>query len=260
MITLNNIWHHYGIRPTLRDINLTVGSGELLCVMGPNGMGKSTLLGVIAGILAPIKGHVEINGLRRRSSIENEKKIREQVVYLPDTPWLPINNSGREFILGVGRLYGLDEDRLFDHAQKLLDLFDLTDKGDRAISSYSTGQQKKIGLCSALITDAPILILDEPFSGGLDSSGLHALQQVLKRLAERDDVTVVMAVPVPELVDGLADRIAIIQNGQILACDTTDGLRKITGIDGTLGEVLERLIHPEGPKNLENYFETVDQK
>lgn len=260
MIKLTNIWHHYGIRPTLRDINLTVAPGELLCVMGPNGMGKSTLLGVIAGILAPIKGHVEINGLRRRRSVEEEKKIREQVVYLPDTPWLPNNNTGREFILGVGRLYGVDEDRLFNHAQKLLDLFDLADKGDRAISSYSTGQRKKIGLCSALITDAPVLILDEPFSGGLDSSGLLALQQVLKHLAGRDDVTVVMAVPVPELVEDLADRIAIIQDGKILACGNVSQLRETAGTDGHLGDALERLIHPQGPKNLENYFDTAGQK
>ncbi len=260
MIELKNIWHHYGIRPTLRDINLTVAPGELLCVMGPNGMGKSTLLGVIAGILAPIKGHVRINGLTRRASIEQEKKIREQVVYLPDTPWLPDSNTGREFILGVGRLYGVDEDRLFDHAQKLLDLFDLANKGDRTISSYSTGQRKKIGLCSALITDAPILLLDEPFSGGLDSSGLLALQQVLKHLAERDDVTVVMAVPVPELVEDLADRIAVIQDGQILACDAAAELRRSAGNANTLGEALEQLIHPEGPKNLENYFDTAGRK
>ncbi len=258
MITLSNIWHHYGIRPTLRDINLTVDSGELLCVMGPNGMGKSTLLGVMAGILAPIKGHVEINGLRRRSSIDNEKKIREQVVYLPDTPWLPTASSGREFILGVGRLYGVDEDRLFNHAQKLLELFDLAEKADQPINSYSTGQQKKIGLCSALITDAPILILDEPFSGGLDSSGLRALQQVLKHLAERDDVTVVMAVPVPELVEGLADRIAVIQNGCLIACDNVEGLRQQTGIDGPLIDVLEQMLHPEGAKNLERYFDSAD--
>jgi ABC-2 type transport system ATP-binding protein len=260
MIQLTNIWHHYGIRPTLRDINLTVAPGELLCVMGPNGMGKSTLLGVIAGILAPIKGHVQIHGLTRRKSIAEEKKIREQVVYLPDTPWLPDNNTGREFILGVGRLYRVDEDRLFDHAQKLLDLFDLADKGDRTISSYSTGQRKKIGLCSALITDAPILILDEPFSGGLDSSGLLALQQVLKHLADREDVTVVMAVPVPELVEDLADRIAIIQDGQILACDTAAQLRASANNADTLGQALEHLIHPQGSKNLQNYFDTAERK
>lgn len=260
MIRLTHIWHHYGIRPTLRDINLTVAPGELLCVMGPNGMGKSTLLGVIAGTLAPIKGQVQIDGLTRRQSIDEEKKIREQVIYLPDTPWLPDNNTGREFILGVGRLYNVDEDRLFDHAQKLLDLFDLSDKGDRTISSYSTGQRKKIGLCSALITDAPIMILDEPFSGGLDSSGLLALQQVLKHLANRDDTTIVMAVPVPELVEDLADRIAIIQDGQILACGTADQLRQSADNAPTLGEALEQLIHPEGSKNLENYFKTAGQK
>jgi len=259
MIELKNIWHHYGIRPTLRDINLTVSPGELLCVMGPNGSGKSTLLGVMAGTLAPIKGRVEVNGLQRRSSIDNEKNIREQVVYLPDTPWLPESNTGREFILGVGRLYNVDEDRLFDHAQKLLDLFDLSEKGDQTISSYSTGQRKKIGLCSGLITDAPIMILDEPFSGGLDSSGLLALQQVLKHLAERDDTTIVMAVPVPELVEDLADRIAIIQDGQILACGSATELRASANNAATLGEALEHLIHPEGSRNLANYFNTERQ-
>jgi len=259
MIKLHNIWHHYGVRPTLRDINLTIDAGELLCVMGPNGMGKSTLLSVIAGILAPIEGSVEINGRVRRSSIESEKAIREQVVYLPDTPWLPTAHSGRAFILGVGRLYHVEEDRLLDHAQKLLDLFDLAEKADQPISSYSTGQQKKIGLCSALITDAPILVLDEPFSGGLDSSGLLALQQVLKHLADRDDVTVVMAVPVPELVEPIADRIAVIQDGRILACDSMDGLRQKTGVDGPLIRVLEKLLHPEGDRNLKRYFDTANR-
>lgn len=68
MIELENIWLHYGVRPVLRGINLRVQEGELLCVMGPNGMGKSTLLGVMAGVLAPVKGQVQIDGLRRRQT------------------------------------------------------------------------------------------------------------------------------------------------------------------------------------------------
>ena len=106
-----------------------------------------------------------------------------------------------------------------------------------------------------MITEARILILDEPFSGGLDSSALLALSQVLKRLADRKDVTVVMAVPVPELVESLAHKIAIIAHGKILAYDTAEGLRKIAGCTGGLPEVLEELIHPDVFENIESYLQ-----
>ena len=254
MINVVNVWHHYGIKPVLRDVSLKVEPGELVAVMGPNGMGKSTLLALMAGVLWPIKGHIEIAGLRRRNSVEDEIRIRKQVVYLPDAPYLPLYNTGREFLLAVGRLYEVEEEPLMDHAEQLLKLFDLQENADAPIRSYSTGQKKKIGICAALVTEAPILILDEPFSGGLDSSALMALSQVLKRLADRKDVTVVMAVPVPELVESLAHRIAIIAHGRILACDTTDGLRKIADSTGGLPEVLEKLIHPDVFENIEDYL------
>ena len=221
MIKVVDVWHHYGIRPILRDVSLHVEHGELVAVMGPNGMGKSTLLALIAGILCPLKGHVEIAGLKRRSSIENEIEIRKKLVYLPDDPYLPSSSTGREFLLAVGRLYEIEDQHLMEHVDSLLELFDLEKQGNSRISSYSTGQRKKIGICSALVTEASILILDEPFSGGLDSAALLALSRILKNLADRNDVTVVMAVPVPELVEPIAHKIAIVAEGKILAYETT---------------------------------------
>lgn len=254
MIELINITHHYGIKPTLRNINLTVNTGELLCVMGPNGMGKSTLLSVTAGLLAPIKGQIKINGMVRRSSIETEKNIRRNSVYLPDMPWVPDMHTGREYLYAVGRLYEVDEDRLYDHVNRLLDVFDLNEKADSDIINYSTGQKKKIGICAGLITDVPIMILDEPFSGGLDSSALLALQQILKHLTQKKNTTIMMAVPVPELVESLADRIAIIKDGNILACDTAEQLKAQSHADN-LGQALEHFIHPDGRKHIERYFQ-----
>ena len=104
-------------------------------------------------------------------------------VFLPDQPWLPANSTGREFLLAVGRLYELDDDRLMEHVGHLLDLFDLGEQGDNTIKSYSAGQKKKIALCSALVTEAPVLFLDEPFSGGLDPAGLLALKRILQHHA-----------------------------------------------------------------------------
>src|SRR5262249_22171353 len=123
------------------------------------------------------------------------------------------------------------------------------------IRSCSNGQQKKIALCSTLVTEASVLLLDEPFSGGLDPSGLLALKRVLLRLAQQEGRTIVLSSPVPELVEEGAYRIIILRDGEVLAFDTLDGLRQRTGCPGSLGEVLERLIFPETMRNLESYFE-----
>lgn len=255
MIRVVDVTHHYGVRPVLKNINLEIQTGEVVVVVGPNGMGKTTLLGVLAGVLWPHAGMVLFDGTPRRESVESERALRKQIAYLPDQSWLPKLRTGREFILAVGRMYGIDDLRLFDHADRLLRLFDLTNQGDQPIYSYSAGQQKKIALCSALITEAPYLLLDEPFSGGLDPSGILALKRVLQHLAHRDDVTIVMTTPVPELVEEIADRIAIVRNGELAAFDTADGLRRLTGTEGTLAEVLQRLLNPETLANIEHYFE-----
>jgi ABC-type multidrug transport system ATPase subunit len=255
MIDIPELWHHYGIKPVLRGVSLHIERGEVVCVMGPNGMGKSTLLSVVAGVLSPMKGSVQIDGRRRRASVEDEQAIRRQVVYLPDTPWLSEGNTGREFLFAVGRLYEVAEERLFDHIERLLDLFDLTGLADNPIRGYSSGQKKKLGICSALLPEAPVMILDEPFSGGLDSSALLALPQVLRHRTKEQGATILMAVPVPELVEGLADRIAVIKDGQILAFDTPDGLRQRSGAGGSLAQVLETIIHPQGVTNIRRYFQ-----
>lgn len=255
MIKVVNLTQHYGVRPVLKDVNLEVADGELVVVMGPNGMGKSTLLAAMAGILCPQKGHVEIDGMVRRRTEEEEIAIRKRVVYLPADAWLPGLVTGREFLLAVGRLYDVNEDRLFEHIERLFQLFDLKEKADSILSGYSTGQRKKIALSSALISDAPIMLLDEPFAGGLDPGGILALKRVLKHLAERKDRTLVIAVPVPEIVGDLAGRIAVIRDGEIIACDTPGEILRHAGGSENLGEALERLMNPNTVENIERYLE-----
>ena len=206
MIQMVHVTQHYGVRPVLQDVSLEIPAGTRTAIIGPNGMGKTTLLGVLGGVLTPQQGHVEIMGLRRKSSVEDELAIRRQTVFLPDRCFLPVNRTGREFLLAVGRLYEIDETRLIDHAARLLQLFELTKLADSPIRTYSAGQQKKIALASALITEAKVFLLDEPFSGGLDPSGILALKQVFSRLTHHQGCTIVMTSPVPELVPGWTDR------------------------------------------------------
>ena len=253
MICVTSITQHYGVKPVLRDVNLTIQPGELVGILGPNGMGKTTLLSALAGVLKPQKGHVEIGGRRRRSSIDAERDIRREVVFLPDHPWLPRNRTGREFLLSVGRLYEIDENRLIDHVERLLNLFELDRLADSPIRTHSAGQQKKVAICSALITEVPILLLDEPFSGGLDPSGILALKRVLKRLTDAGG-TIVMSTPVPELVEELADRLIVLREGTVAFDGTLEQMRQQTDTTGSLGDMLEKLVFSQTLENIEQYF------
>jgi ABC-type multidrug transport system ATPase subunit len=255
VIELHDVTQHYGVKPVLRGISLRVERGELVVILGPNGMGKTTLLGVMAGVLSPQHGEVRIDGMLRRGSVEEELAIRKMSVYLPDQPWLPAARTGREFLLAVGRLYDLDDERLMDHVPHLLDLFDLGEQADSAIRSYSAGQKKKIALCSALVTEAPVLFLDEPFSGGLDPAGLLTLKRILQHHVRRKELTIVLTSPVPELVEEIASRIIVLHHGEVLAFDTLDGLQRMTACRGSLGDVLERLIFPDTTRKLDAYFQ-----
>jgi ABC-2 type transport system ATP-binding protein len=255
MIDLLNVTQHYGVRPVLKNINLHIDRGELVVIVGPNGMGKSTLLGVMGGVLQPQHGQALIDGKRRRQSIEEEIAIRKTAVFLPDRPWLPALRTGREFLLSVARLYDVAEDRLLEHVERLLHLFDLAQQADSPIRSYSAGQQKKIALSSALVTDVPVLLLDEPFSGGLDPAGILALKRVLQWRVRRHNNTIVLTSPVPEIAEEIADRIIILREGEVLAFDTMNGLRGLAGKGHTLGEILESLIYPETLEKLRDYLE-----
>lgn len=259
MIDVVNCTQHYGVRPVLRDITLHIERGEIVALMGPNGMGKSTLMAVMAGVLPPARGYVEIDGRRRRRTIEEEATVRKMVAYLPADSWLPAQLSGREWLLAVGRLYEHDDLHLMEHAEQLVGLFALADIIDSKLSSWSSGQRKKVALAAALITEAPVLLLDEPFAGGLDPSGILALKRVLRRLRDEKHATIVFATPVPEVVEELADRVAFLRDGKIVAFDSVDGLRRATGCPGKLDELYARLVSPDQDANIDRYFEKARQ-
>lgn len=254
MITLEGVVQHYGVRPVLRDVTLQIPAGQIVAIVGPNGIGKTTLLGVMAGVLTPQRGFVEIDGARRHRSTEEELAIRRRVVYLPDHPWLPVNRTGREFLLAVGQLYDLEINGLIEHVDRLLALFHLAKEGDWPIRSYSNGQKKKVALAAALVSQVPILFLDEPFGGGLDPAGILALREVLKRLGTQPERTIIMTAPAPELVEELASRVIVLRDGRVVAFDDLDGLRRLANCSGTLTEVLAKLIHPETLEQVEQYF------
>jgi ABC-type multidrug transport system ATPase subunit len=257
MIDIVEVNHHYGLRPVLRNVNLRIATGELVSIMGPNGSGKTTLMQILSGMLSPVDGFVEFDGLRRKRTTEEELAIRRRVVHLPADPWTPPMRTGREWLMGVGRVYGVSQQRLMEHIPKLLALFHLEDQQDELIAAYSTGQKKKIALAAALVAEAPVMLLDEPFAGGLDPSGIAALKRVLNHYRTQRDVTVIMATPVPELVEEVSDRIAILKEGRLLAFGTLDDLRQQAGSSGRLDDVYERIASPSSADKIDQYFREI---
>jgi ABC-type multidrug transport system ATPase subunit len=206
-----------------------------------------------------MKGFVEIDGKRRRASEEIELAIRKQVVYLIAEPWLPMMRTGRQWLLASGRVYGVGDDRLLPHVDSLLDVFDLTDKADSLVSSYSTGQKKKIAMCTALVTDAPIMLLDEPFAGGLDPSAIFALKRILQHHHQKRDRTVIFATPVPELVEELADYVGVIAEGKLKAYDTLEGFKTKDGVSRSLEDAYQQIVNPHTLDKFQRYLEVAGQ-
>lgn len=253
MIHVNDVFHHYGLRPTLEDISFTVESGRTLAIIGPNGTGKTTLLKLLAGLASPAEGTIEFNGRVRRSTVENEIAVRQETVFQPAELWFPSAVTGRQYVLAVAELWGVPIRRAFSHLEKLFTVFHLDEIADSNIAGYSSGQQKKISLCSALICEASILLLDEPFSGGLDPAGLTAMKQILKHLSERKDRTVILTSPVPELVEEVADDVLVLKEGRVLRHDSVAGLKTEFEVP-TLDLALRKLIFPETSNDLDEYL------
>jgi len=253
MIDVQDIFHHFGIRAVLNGPTFQVQPGEITVIMGPNGMGKSTLLSCIGGALRPLSGKITINSDVRYESEESEMRVRQNVMYLPDAPWMPPLRTCRQWAVAVAKLYRSDDQFILNHVDALIRLFDMEKVADSPLSSYSAGQKKKAMLIMALAPETPVLVLDEPFSGGLDPTGLLAIKELLKKRARIARQTLLIATPTPELVEEIADRIIILKDGRIVGQGTLAELSAQAGYEGRLEGLYERISSSETETRLAEY-------
>lgn len=153
------------------------------------------------------------------------------------------------------KAYRNEEPEIVEHIQALINLFDMDKIADAPISSYSAGQRKKAELIVALAPETPVLVLDEPFSGGLDPTGLYAIKEILRRRAHIMGHTILLATPTPELVEEIADRIIILRTGEIAAQGSLAELQQQSGYDGSLVGIYEKLSSSEIETRLQEYQE-----
>ena len=229
MIRLTNLTKRYGSFTAVNGINLEVPRGELFGFLGPNGAGKTTTMRMIAGILRPTGGSVEVGGI---DVVANPVAAKSKLGYIPDRPFIYEKLTGTEFLRFVAGLYDQEGPDVEHRAHELLALFDLEEWRDEMVESYSHGMRQKLIISSAFVHRPEVIVVDEPMVG-LDPKAARILKDLFREYTRRGH-TVMMSTHTLEVAETMCDRIAIIQGGVIRACGTMADLRA-SAESGTMG-------------------------
>jgi ABC-2 type transport system ATP-binding protein len=213
----------------LDDLSLDVEEGTVLGVLGPNGAGKTTTVRILATLLKPDSGSATVAGI---DVIKHPDKVRELIGLSGQYAAVDETLTGWDNLVMFGRLYHLGKSESIKRAEELLERFSLTDSARRPIKTYSGGMRRRLDLAASLIVQPKVLFLDEPTTG-LDPRGRQEMWGVIQELV-KGGVTLLLTTQYLEEADQLADEIAVIDHGKVIARGTSDALKKQVG-----GERLE---------------------
>lgn len=206
-IYLSNLHKAYGSLQVLRGVNLEVARGDIFGLLGPNGVGKTTLINTILGLLRPDDGTVRVFGEEDRS------RISARIGYLPERPRYHGQFTAREYLTMLARLSGLNRERRADRIDSVLELVGLAGSSDRRIGTYSKGMLQRIGIAQAVLHEPDLLIVDEPASG-LDPAGQREMAMLLDTLGETGHTIFLCTHQLTE-VARLCTRIGVLVGGRI---------------------------------------------
>ena len=225
-IKLRDLFKSYGPVMALNGLNLEVPKGSLYGLLGPNGAGKSTALRIICTLLSPDSGHVEVGG---HNVLFEEKETRRRLGYVAQDVSIDKILTGRELLQLQGDLYHLDKKYKRKRIEELIERLDMHEWIDRRCGSFSGGMKRRLDLSSGLLHEPELLILDEP-TVGLDIESRSVIWGLLKELRNKE-TTILLSSHYLEEVDELADEMAIIDKGKVIASGKPDDLKKELGGD-----------------------------
>jgi ABC-2 type transport system ATP-binding protein len=219
----------YGDVHALRGVDLRVETGSVFGLLGPNGAGKTTAVRILTTLLAPDEGEARVGGF---DVVREASKVRRQIGLAGQYAAVDENLTGFENLEMVGRLYHLGRRHSRERSRELLSSFDLVDAGDRLVRTYSGGMRRRLDLAAALVAKPPVLFLDEPTTG-LDIRSRIGLWDAIEALVS-EGTTVLLTTQYLDEADRLAGRIAVIDQGLVIAEGTPHELKNQVG-----GERLE---------------------
>ena len=232
-IRLDNVSKQYGDHYAVRDIDLAIGQGECLALVGHNGAGKTTLIKLVLGLTQPTNGQLSIMGNSPQHA--NFNRLRQDIGFLPGQVLFQTNMTGREILTFYSRLKRADKAEI----EPLFERVDLLGAVDDKISTYSKGMRQRLGLAQALIGQPKILILDEPTSG-LDPLSRQTVYSIIDQV-KNDGATVFISSHALTELDDRIDRVAIMNQGQLVALGDIDELRQNIGLKSKIKIYLNKL-------------------
>ena len=228
-IRVRGLRKSFGDVRALDGVDLDVPPGTVLGMLGPNGAGKTTAVRVMATLLKPDAGEVRVAGL---DAVGEAAQLRERIGLAGQYAAIDENLTGLENLVMVGRLYGMSRARATARGRELLDRFELTEAAGRPAKTYSGGMRRRLDLGAALVAKPPVLFLDEPTTGLDPRSRLDVWATIEELVAE--GTTVLLTTQYLDEADRLADSIAVIDQGRVIATGTPDERKDRVG-----GERLE---------------------
>ena len=246
MIKITNLTKRYGKFTAVKGIDLHVARGELFGFLGPNGAGKTTSLRMIAGILRPTDGSVQIAGI---DMVADPVGAKSKLGFIPDRPFIYEKLTGSEFLRFVAGLYDQEGPQVDKRGRELLALFDLEEWRDELVESYSHGMRQKLIISSAFVHRPEVIVVDEPMVG-LDPKAARILKDLFREYVNRGH-TIMMSTHTLAVAETLCDRIAIMQNGEIRARGTMSELRASVASGGEgLEDIFLRLTGDDAAREL----------
>jgi len=221
MVELDGLTKRFGDFTAVDRVSLSIASGEVLALLGPNGAGKTTTVRMLAAVLWPTEGRAVVAGFDTR---QDPIAVRARVGILTEQPGLYLRMRGGEYLHFFGRIYGLDRQTTDQRARRLLDQFAMPEAWSRRMGEFSKGMRQKIALARALLHDPMVLLLDEPTSA-MDPFSAKLVRDTILSLRSAQRAILVCTHNLAE-AELLADRIAIIRRGQIVALGTAAELKQ----------------------------------
>jgi len=259
MVEVKNLVKRYGDKLAVNNVSFTVNEGEILGFLGPNGAGKSTTMNIITGYLSSTSGTVTIDGCE---ILDDPKGAKSKIGYLPEFPPLYQDMTVKRYLEFVYDLKKVTLPRQ-EHLAEVAKVTKIADVYDRVIKNLSKGYKQRVGLAQALIGNPPVIILDEP-SVGLDPKQIIEMRNLIRGLGKKH--TVILSSHVLSEIQAVCDRIVVINNGQLVADETTDtittsvkGMKRLQlHIYGNENDILSALRTVDGVSRARKVMRTTD--